>query len=211
MLPVVFNSWNRSLATQVRARECGFYDFDVCDEGGFRYSYDFRVNEFTVPYEHQPFAFDETPVTNAQFADFLAASSYRPKCVENFLKHRTGGKPPEGKEDHPVVWVDLGDARAYATWAGKRLPSEAEWQYAAQGGEGREYPWGNGMRADVCNLGQTGGTTPVKQFPAGRSLFGGYDFCRNIWQWTQSEQTEGRTRFCMIRGGSYYAAKGSLW
>jgi formylglycine-generating enzyme required for sulfatase activity len=67
------------------------------------------------------------------------------------------------------------------------------------------------MRAGVCNLGESGGTTPVTQFPAGRSLFGGYDFCGNVWQWTESEQTEGRTRFCMIRGGSYYAAQGSLW
>jgi hypothetical protein len=211
MLPAIFNAWTQSLATQVRARECGFYDTNVCDDAGFRYSYFYRINEFIRPFEFKPYAFDETPVTNAQFAEFLTASSYRPQHPENFLKHWIDGKPPAGKQDHPVVWVDLGDARAYAAWAGKRLPTEADWQYAAQGGEGREYPWGNCMRANVCNLGENSDTTPVKQFPDGRALFGGYDFCGNVWQWTESEQTEGRTRFCMIRGGSYYAARGSLW
>jgi formylglycine-generating enzyme required for sulfatase activity len=63
----------------------------------------------------------------------------------------------------------------------------------------------------VCNLGETGDTTPVRAFPGGRSESGVYDFCGNVWQWTESERTEGRTRFCMIRGGSYFAAQGSLW
>ena len=53
-----------------------------------------------------------------------------------------------------MVWVDLDDARAYARWAGNRLPTEEEWQYAAQGGDGREYPWGSGLRTGVCNLGE---------------------------------------------------------
>ena len=110
-----------------------------------------------------------------------------------------------------MVYVDLDDARAYAAWAGKRLPTEEEWQYAAQGGDGREYPWGNELRAGRCNRGETGGTTPVKAFPAGRSPCGCYDMCGNVWQWTESERSDGRTRFCIIRGGSYFTAKGSNW
>ena len=154
---------------------------------------------------------DETPVTNAQFAGFLTASRYRPRHPENFLKHWPDGRPPSGREDHPVVYVDLDDARAYASWAGKRLPTEDEWQYAAQGLDGRKYPWGGHWETGRCNDGTTGSTTPVKAFPSGRSPFGCYDMCGNVWEWTESERTDGRTRFCIIRGGAFFDAKGSNW
>jgi formylglycine-generating enzyme required for sulfatase activity len=200
-----------TLFVQMRMRECGFYDSNTDDEDGYWYSYSFQTRNFERRVELRAFAMDETPVTNAQFAAFLKATGYHPEHPENFLKHWTGNQPPHGKADHPVVWVDLGDARAYAAWAGNRLPTEEEWQYAAQGGDGREYPWGNGLCAGVCNLGETGDTTPVKAFPAGRSPAGIYDLCGNVWQWTESERTDGRSRFCIIRGGSYFAAKGSQW
>jgi formylglycine-generating enzyme required for sulfatase activity len=120
------------------------------------------------------------------------------------------GKPPAGKEDHPVVYVDLNDARAYAKWAGKRLPTDGEWQYAAAGPEHLTYPWGNEMKSDRCNQGDD--TTSVSAFPKGRSPFGCYDMCGNTWEWTESEQTDdGRTRYCLIRGGSYYKTGGSGW
>jgi formylglycine-generating enzyme required for sulfatase activity len=67
------------------------------------------------------------------------------------------------------------------------------------------------MEPGRCNGGETGGTTPVKAFPQGRSPLGCYDMCGNVWQWTESERTDGRTRFCIIRGGSWFAAKGSTW
>jgi len=158
------------------------------------------------------YAIDLTPVTNAQYAEFLTRSGYRPRHKENFLKHWIDGKIPAGKEDHPVVYVDLDDARAYAKWAGKRLPTQEEWQYAAEGPEHLKYPWGDDMKANVCNNGESRGTTSVHAFPEGQSPFGCYDMCGNTWEWTQSERSnEGRTRFCYIRGGSYYEAKGSGW
>jgi formylglycine-generating enzyme required for sulfatase activity len=118
---------------------------------------------------------------------------------------------PAGLEEHPVVYVDLGDARAFAAWAGKRLPTEEEWQYAAQGPEALRYPWGNEMRPGMCNSGESGGTTPVTAFPEGRSPFGCLDMCGNTWEWTESERSDGRTRFCILRGGSWFAARGSAW
>jgi formylglycine-generating enzyme required for sulfatase activity len=154
---------------------------------------------------------DETLVTNAQFDRFLLASGYRPRHGKNFLKHWRGRQLLPGQEDHPVVYVDLEDARAFARWAGKRLPTEEEWQYAAQGTDGRRYPWGDALEQGRCNGGETKTTTAVKAFPRGRSPFGCYDLCGNVWQWTESERCDGRTRFCIIRGGAFYSAKGSGW
>ena len=67
----------------------------------------------------------------------------------NFLRDWKNGNYPEGWDNKPVTWVSLEDARAYATWAGKRLPHEWEWQYAAQGTDGRLYPWGNEWNASA--------------------------------------------------------------
>ncbi len=214
MVEVKNNPWVKQLYIQMRARECGFYDPNVSDEAGFRDSYFYQTQSFARPFVFRPYAIDETPVTNAQFAQFLAATGYHPEYPQHFLRHWSDARPPAGKADHPVVWVDLIDARAYAKWAGKRLPTEDEWQYAAQGGGGREYPWGNGLRPGVCNLGETGDTTPVKAFPDGRSAaFPAYDYCGNVWQWTEGVHTEGRTRFCLIRGGSHFVPgpDASLW
>ena len=158
-----------------------------------------------------PYAIDAVPVTNRQFAAFLEAAGYEPRHKKNFLKHWVDGRPPPGREDHPVVYVDLADARSYARWAGKRLPTEDEWQHAAQGPERWKYPWGNELDPQRCNHGQTDGTTPVRAFPKGRSPFGCWDMCGNTWEWTESERSDGRTRFCILRGGSWYKAKGSRW
>ena len=202
--PTIFN-----MQVTFQVRECGFYEpqSDVVTD---------------IPNLHKPltfsrevrlsrYAIDLTPVTNAQFADFLKHSEYAPKHGENFLKQWEGGQPPVGKEDHPVVYVDLDDARAYAHWAGKRLPSEEEWQYAAQGPDLLLYPWGNEMRPGVANGGEARGTTSVTAFPQGRSPFGCYDMCGNVWEWTESERSDGRTRFCILKGGSFYKAHGSEW
>jgi formylglycine-generating enzyme required for sulfatase activity len=159
----------------------------------------------------KPYAMDATPVTNRQFGEFLKASKYRPALRDNFLKHWENGRIPAGLEEHPVVYVTLEDARAYAAWAGKRLPTEEEWQYAAQGPAAFRYPWGNQDDPARRNGGQTGGTTPVTAFPEGRSPFGLYDCCGNVWELTESEHSDGRNRFVLLKGGCWYEAKGSVW
>ncbi len=156
------------------------------------------------------FFMDRYPVTNAQFALFLKKSGYRPKDPANFLKHWVNGRPPAGQENHPVVWVNLEDAEAYARWAGKRLPTEAEWQYAAQGRDGRQYPWGNELDPARCNH-KTGQTTPVNAHPAGASPFGVEDLVGNVWQLTADVYDNGVYSYVMIKGGSYYSPEASIW
>jgi formylglycine-generating enzyme required for sulfatase activity len=196
-----------NLGIDMRVRECGFYN-STPPTGDI---YNFQLRHFHRTAQFSRFAMDETPVTNAQFAEFLKAARYRPAHRENFLKHWENGGPPAGSEDHPVVYVDLDDARAYARWAGKRLPTEEEWQYAAQGPDGRKYPWGNEWETGRCNNGETGATTSARAFPTGKSPFGCQDMCGNVWHWTESERSDGRTRFCIIRGGAFFAARGSYW
>ena len=120
------------------------------------------------------FAVDRREVTNTEFLRFLEASGYRPRYGERFLDHWHAGKPAEGSEDDPVVYVDLDDARAYSRWDGKRLPTEDEWQYAVE-----THGIGDGQR--------------------------------RVWNWTESERGDGRTRFCILKGGADYEAQGSEW
>jgi formylglycine-generating enzyme required for sulfatase activity len=100
-----------------------------------------RFHELNV---HIPaFWIDTYPVTNSEFKKFLDATDYHPRDDHNSLRDWKNGNYPSGWQDKPVTWVSLDDARAYAAWAGKRLPHEWEWQYVAQGNDHRDYPWGN--------------------------------------------------------------------
>ncbi len=98
------------------------------------------------------FYMDKYPVTNAEFKKFLDATHYRPADDLNFLRDWKNGNYPDGWAKKPVTWVSLEDARAYASWAGKRLPHEWEWQYAAQGGDAnRALPLGQYLGSEQCS------------------------------------------------------------
>ena len=171
-----------------------------------------RFHEKTM--QVAPFFIDKYPVTNAEFKKFMDATHYTPRDTANFLRDWKNGTYPSGWANRPVTWVSLEDARAYAAWAGKRLPHEWEWQMAAQGGDGRAYPWGNQWipaDAPVPDTGRTmRGPDPVDAHPQGASPFGVMDLVGNVWQWTD-EFTDEHTRAAIVRGGEYYFPAGSIW
>ncbi|KAF1685852.1 sulfatase-modifying factor protein [Pseudoxanthomonas broegbernensis] len=160
------------------------------------------------------FHIDRHPVTNAGFKAFLDATGYRPGDGRNFLLHWEQGRPRPGWENKPVTWVSLEDARAYAAWAGKRLPRSWEWQYAAQGSDGRAYPWGDAWdeaRVPRTNRGRRlAAPDDVDAHPDGASPFGVMDLVGNVWQWTD-EFVDEHTRAAILRGGSSYQPQTSHW
>ncbi len=149
-----------------------------------------------------------------RFKKFLDTMHYRPSDTLNFLRDWKNGTYPDGWAKKPVTWVSLEDARAYAKWAGKRLPHEWEWQFAAQGTDGRRYPWGNEWNASAVPIPDTERmlTPPddVDAHPRGASPFGVMDLIGNVWQWTD-EYIDEHTRAAILRGGSHYQPQGSIW
>jgi len=129
----------------------------------------------------------ESPVTNREFAAFVETTGYRPNDAEahRFLNHWRGGVCPPRLLDHPVVFVSWNDARAYCAWAGRRLLTEAEWEKAARGTDGRKYPWGRATPTDRhANFGRNvRDTTPVGAHPDGASPYGCLDMAGNVWEW----------------------------
>ncbi|MBX3013574.1 MAG: SUMF1/EgtB/PvdO family nonheme iron enzyme [Caldilineaceae bacterium] len=130
---------------------------------------------------HLPeFRISRAPITNAQYKAFVDATCYR------LPSHWVAGEIPAAKEHHPVVNVSWRDALAFCDWAGVRLPTEAEWEKAARGPDGRIYPWGNTPpTATLCNFDRPlGATTAVGAYPAGASVYGVLDMVGNVWEWT---------------------------
>ncbi len=164
----------------------------------------------TVLLDMPRFFMDITPVTNAQYNKFIDQSSYKPVDTINYLKHWFNGNHPPGQENMPVVYVSPDDAAAYARWAGKRLPTEQEWQYAAQGNDCRKYPWGDHPDSTRCNA-NLNFATQVDQYPGGSSPFGVMDMTGNVWQLTSDTYDNGCYYFTIIRGGSYYHPTQSIW
>ena len=109
-----------------------------------------REHNHTLPVG--PFYIDTHPVTNARYAQYLNATGYTPIDPLNWLKQWNGSAtPPAGTRDRPVTFVSLNEARLFCSWAGGRLPHSYEWQYAAQGNDGRLYPWGNTQEHARCS------------------------------------------------------------
>jgi formylglycine-generating enzyme required for sulfatase activity len=202
------------------------------DDGvDFQYPWENSARRYHEQKVHiKTFSIDKYPVTHADYKRFLDATHYHPTDDHNFLKDWSNGTYPAGWGNKPVTWVSLEDARAFAQWAGKRLPHEWEWQYAAQGADGRLYPWGNQwpQPAPVGPESTTESTLSTPYFPlpdrgrdvlpasdvdahpAGASPFGVMDLVGNVWQWTD-EYTDDHTRAAVLRGGSHYQPQGSRW
>jgi len=157
----------------------------------------------------KPFFIDRTEVTNEEYQRFVSATGHRAPA------HWAGGKIPKGQTKFPVVNVSWNDANAYARWANKRLPTEAEWEFAARGTDGRIYPWGNGWKQDYANAGRgrNGALIEIGRYEPGASPFGALDMCGNVWEWTSSEFKDYPGRkvasslagagLKVIRGGAY--------
>ncbi len=163
------------------------------------------------------FWLDRTEVTNTQFFQFARATGFRARPA--LLR------VAQGKEQHPVVHVTWEDAMEYCRWTGKRLPTEAEWEYAARGTDGRRYPWGDAWDPNRARFeGNSGGqtTAPVGSYPAGASPFGVLDLAGNVWEWTSSLErpypyvaTDGREDpaapgLRVVRGGAWRFKPGAL-
>ncbi|MCY7304523.1 MAG: SUMF1/EgtB/PvdO family nonheme iron enzyme [Thermoleophilia bacterium] len=172
-----------------------------------------------------------TPVTNAEYLEFVQATGRQAP------PHWTGGAIPEGLEQHPVTYVDWFDAGAYCHWAQSRLPTEAEWEKAARGADGRLYPWGDdepepadsalnqhNLRALAAfGLGSKGGApTIVGSFPDGVSPYGVLDMAGNVWEWLSTEyapypyraddgrENQEREAPRVLRGGSFASGRPSF-
>jgi hypothetical protein len=166
--------------------------------GEFLYGYEKK--KVTLP----EFWIDKTPVTSAEYARFVAVTGHRPP------KHWKGKTPPDELRDHPVTYVSWHDAVAYGKWAGKRLPTEEEWEKAARGSDGRKYPWGNQQpTSQLCNFDYTeGGTTPVGRYsPQGDSPYGCVDMVGNVWEWTASDYSKWAK---VLRGSSWRGERGDV-
>jgi formylglycine-generating enzyme required for sulfatase activity len=174
-------------------------------------------------YETEAFRIMATPVTNARYAAFVAATGHRPPDIDAESWAAQGlihgydltrrhawrdGRPPPGREGHPAVLVSHGDAVAYARWLSRvsgqawRLPTELEWEKAARGTDGRRFPWGNAFDPSRLNSHDAGpfDTTVVGQFPRGTSPFGVLDAAGQVFEWTASTGNPGRF---VVKGGSW--------
>jgi len=158
----------------------------------------------------KPFYIDLTEVTNEEYKKFVDTAGHKPPPDwknNNF---------PDGKARFPVTSVNWDDANAYAKWAGKRLPTEEEWEFAAKGTENFIYPWGNDWKPEFTNAGnQKSGMQEVGK-AQGKSPFGLSDMSGNAWEWTSSDAKaypngksfpKSNLKLKIIRGGSWESNK----
>lgn len=158
----------------------------------------------------QPFFMDVYETTNEQYAEFIKATNH--KTPDDWKS----GTYPNGQAKFPVVGVDWNDANDYAKWAGKRLPTEEEWEFAARGANNLLYPWGNEWKQGNANVG--GWAFAVVGKFKGASPFGIYDMIGNAGEWTASDFKAypngklddvfaGKSNLKTIRGGSFDTGK----
>jgi formylglycine-generating enzyme required for sulfatase activity len=161
------------------------------------------------------FYIDKFLITQAEYNECVASG----KCSANDKYAGFTG------DRQPVVGVNWYDAKTYCQWAGKRLPTEAEWEKAARGTDGRIFPWGNSIDANRANYGRTAGrTTDVGSYPSGASPYGAMDMAGNVWEWVAdryggkyyrnrpSKNPKGPDsgEYRVLRGGSWGSSTGAL-
>jgi formylglycine-generating enzyme required for sulfatase activity len=155
------------------------------------------------------FLIDRYEVAQGAYATFVAATGWPSP------KHWVDGRPPSGTHRLPVTGVNWHDAQRYCEWRGKRLPTEAEWEKAARGADGREFPWGNDYDGHKANTGDAGrgGLVEGGSFPEGRSPYGVDDMAGNAWEWTSDwylphpnntyESAQFGRTFKVLKGGGW--------
>lgn len=163
------------------------------------------------------FFLDAGEVTNAEYQQFCTKTGRQLPEFWGIAKYKSGSDFPK----HPVVGVSWQDAEAYAKWAGKRLPTEAEWEYAARGGmQGKDFPAGNTIgleSASITQGGKTNGAMPVRSF--GANGYGLFDMSGNVCEWVadfydagyyrvspgKDPKGPGKGKFRVIRGGGWHS------
>jgi formylglycine-generating enzyme required for sulfatase activity len=153
------------------------------------------------------FYVDEYEVTCQEYARFVKAEKYAAPPG-----WRNGQYPPNAAK-RPVTGVNWDDANAYANWAGKKLPTEEQWEFAARGPEGRAYPWGNEWKAGMANAsGGSGGMSDVGAFKEGIAPSRAYDMIGNAWEWTASDlKPYPGGRFSSKPSGDMKVIRGGSW
>ncbi len=155
--------------------------------GKFIMGYD-KSSEPSEKPEHEmevaPFFLDKYEVTVEEYYRFIKARNRQ--APENWSDDWKNGYFKPGEARLPVTEVSWFDAKAYADWAGKRLPTESEWEYAARGTDKKLFPWGNEFNAKFANVG-TAKPSPVGSYSEGKSVFGVYDLAGNVAEWTDSD------------------------
>jgi formylglycine-generating enzyme required for sulfatase activity len=178
-------------------------------------------------YRVNPFYIGKYEVTNRQYAAFVKQTGYKAQGIwkEYYFK---------GLDDYPVVCVSWKDATAYCEWAGLRLPTEAEWEKASRGEDGRRHVWGNDWDINKCNnwnltrkdamekmahFLKKRGTMPVGSFPESVSVYGCWDMAGNVWEWTSTlyrpypyraddgREDPTRNEARVMKGASWYSVE----
>lgn len=170
-------------------------------------------HEVTLP----EFYIDRYETSNRKYEEFVRKTGHRIPSEPRFPAYYqwNDGRPPKGQEDYPVSYVDYDDALAYCIWRGKRLPTEAEWEKAARGTDGRKWPWGNQFDPKKCNTDDShlNWMVSVESLSVGASPYGVMNMCGNIAEWTSSwyQPYPGNSLKREAFGESFKVVRGGAW